>query len=189
MKNRLKAKRWICLAMVLVLMGLVGCSSAPPAKEEIKPSQQNIEATKSYLAYTDATYGFTMKYPSNWEKREKESGTVVGFISPDVENLNVVVEDLSKNPVKLDEYVKAALPQIQKEIPEFKQLENTRISMGSMPAQKLVYTGSAEGLTLKFMQVITIVNKKAYVFTYTGLAEEFDKHLASAQNMIDSFTI
>lgn len=188
MTKGLAAKKWICSLMIIFILGVVGCSSTP-VKEEIKPSQQNVEATKDYLTHTDATYGFSIKYPSNWEKQNANGDIQVGFISPDIENLSVIVEDLSKNPVKLDEYIKAALPQVQKEIAGFTQVENTRVTMGSMPAQKLVYTGKVSGMDLKFMQMITVVNKKAYVFTYTGTPDEFNKHLATAQNMIGSFTI
>lgn len=177
----------VLLAVVLLMANLFGCSSAP-VKDEIKPSQQNIEATKDYQAYENAQYAFKMKYPKDWQKKE-ESGIVVGFMSPGVSNLNIVTEDVSKNNAKLDEFVKASLPQIEKAIPSFKLVESTPIKMGNVAAQKIVYTGSFDGIDLKFMQVLTVVNKRAFVFTYTSTPGDFATDQVKAQNMIDSFTI
>ncbi|HWP97384.1 MAG TPA: PsbP-related protein [Syntrophomonadaceae bacterium] len=187
--SRIPALRiWALLAMFIMVLYLAGCSSNPPAKEEIKPSTQNIEATKDYQTYTDATNAFTMKYPADW-KQEKQDGTLVAFSSPDMENVNVVSEDLSQHSISLADYVKASLSQIEKGVKNYKLISSTTTTMGSIAAQKIVYTGNMENMDLQFMQVMTIVNKKAYVFTYTSLPANYDKHSGTVQTMIDSFSI
>lgn len=205
--KKLVAKRWIFLVMVvLVTVGLVGCSSSTPptptttsttsptstpapsapVKEEIKPSQQNIEATKDYLSFSDEKNGFSIKYPSNWKKDTESKDAAVTFITGEAEALNVIVAD--SGGFKLNDIITVAVPELEKSISNFKMIENTTVTMGSMPAQKLVYSGSMSGVNLKFMQYITVVNKKQYVITYSA-ADGFDKNLSTVQNVIGSLSI
>lgn len=196
----------IFLAILMLLANVMACSSStptneskpaattstpPPApvKDEIKPTQANIDATKDWQAYENATHNLKMKYPKDWTKKE-ESGVIVGFMSGGTANVNLVFEDLSKSPsMKVDEYVKLSLPSIEKEFKDFKLIDNTPITMGNVKAQKLVYTANMEGMNLKFMQVLTIINQKAYVLTYTGLADEYEKNLKTANDIFGSLTI
>lgn len=201
----------IFLAILMLLANIMACSSstptneskpvatsgttstpAPPAapvKDEIKPTQANIDATKDWLTYENAAHNLKIKYPKDWTKKE-ESGIIVGFSSTGTANANLVSEDLSKNPsVNLDEYLKLSLTHIEKEFKDFKLIENTPVIMGNVKAQKIVYTAGVEGVNLKFMQVLTVINQKAYVLTYTALANDYDKNLETANNIFGSLSM
>lgn len=197
----------IFLAIIMLLANVVACSSStptneskpastssttpPPApvKDEIKPTQANIDATKDWQTYENATHKLSIKYPKDWTKKE-ESNIIVGFMSTGTANVNLVTEDMSKNPtMKVDEYLKLSLPNIEKEFKEFKLLENTPLTLGNVKAQKIIYTANVEGMNLKFMQVLTIINQKAYVLTYTALADEYDKNLETANKIFGSLTM
>lgn len=196
----------ISLVILMLLANVMACSSSTPTneskpadttsapaptpvKDEIKPTQANIDATKDWQSYENSTYNLKMKYPKDWTKQE-ESGVIVGFMSGSTANVNLVTEDLSQHPsIKIDEYVKLSIPQIEKEIQNFKLIENTPLTMGNVKAQKIVYTANVEGMDLKFMQVLTIINQKAFVLTYTALTSEYDKNLGTAQNIFGSLTM
>ncbi|MEQ8175075.1 MAG: DcrB-related protein [Syntrophomonadaceae bacterium] len=198
----------IFLAILMLLANVMACSSSTPtneskpaatsdsksasttpAKDEIKPVQANIDATKDWQSYDNATYNLKMKYPKDWTKKE-ESGIIVGFMSGSTANVNLVSEDLSKSPsMKVDEYLKLSLPNIEKEFQNFKLLETTPVTLGNVKGQKIVYTASMEGMNLKFMQVLTIINQKAFVLTYTALADDYDKNLETANNIFGSLSI
>ncbi len=199
-------KAIIFVAILMLLANLMACSSGtptneskpvatsttpPPApvKDEIKPTQANIDATQDWQTYENAAHNLKIKYPKNWAKQEK-SGIIVGFTSTGTANVNLVSEDLAKNPnIKLDEYLKLSLANIEKEFPDFKLIENTPMTMGNVKAQKIVYTASMEGINLKFMQVLAIINQKAYVLTYTALTDEYGKELETANNIFGSLSI
>ena len=64
-------------------------------------------------------YGISIKYQRDWVKQEGVMGTVVAFLSPkegtsDIfqENLNIMVQDLSKSPMTLSEYTVECTPMI-----------------------------------------------------------------------------
>lgn len=198
----------IFLAILMLLANVMACSSGTPtneskpaatstpasqtpAKDEIKPTQANIDATKDWQTYENATHKLTVKYPKDWTKKE-DSNVIIGFMSGGTANVNLVSEDLAKagSPnLKVDEYLKLSLPNIEKEFKDFKLLENTPLTMGNVKAQKIVYTANMEGMNLKFMQVLTVINQKAYVLTYTALADEYDKNLETANKIFGSLAI
>ena len=70
------------------------------------------------LTYTNSEKRYTIKYPSEWSKSEQNG--YVAFLSPadsasDTfrENVNVMVQDMSANPMTLDQYTALTKGQIE----------------------------------------------------------------------------
>lgn len=136
-----------------------------------------------------------MKYPAGWTRWD-HPGLVAAFLSArenagDVfqENVNLIVQDLSAQPMTLADYTLLATNQVAKLILESKMLESADFTWNGLPAHFLVYEGRQAQLKLKFYQAYTIKDNKAYLMTYTAEPESYDKFLNDAKLIIDSVKI
>ena len=155
--------------------------------------------SKSYRfsQYKDPSRGFSLVYPADWTLEENKNGAAVIFYSPvenalDLfkENVNIVVQDISRNPLNLDKYTEIAIHQLQV---VFKQnieiLESSPAYIGDLPAYKLVYIGKGKDFDMKFTHVWTIKGDYAYQFTYTANVNSYDKFSLKVDRMLSSFHI
>jgi len=78
-----------------------------------------LKSENKFLKYKDPYGQFTIKYPAEWEAMQDYGGAAVVFASPqenaldaDRENVNIVIQDLSANPMTLDQYTELAIKQI-----------------------------------------------------------------------------
>lgn len=156
--------------------------------------QQQSE-TSDYLIYYNSEYGIKIKYPPNWTKMEQVFGAIVVFMSPKEnafdnfqENLNIVAESLS-TPITLEEYTDVAISQLKQIITDINIVETESTTLAGNPAHKIVYTGRQGQYILKWMQIWTIKNNKAYVITYTAEENTYSNFLGIVQEMINSFEI
>lgn len=123
-------------------------------------------------------------------------GTAAIFLSPhesasDVfrENLNVLVQDISAQPMTLSEYTDMSVDQISQFITDLDILESGETTLAGNPAHKAVYTGKQGVYDFKWMQVWFIKDNKAYVITYTSEIDTYADYLETVQEMIRSFEI
>ena len=66
-------------------------------------------------------------------------------------------------------------------------LSEESTTLSGLKAEKLTYSGSQGGFKLKWMQVYTIKNNRAYILTYTAQEASFNKYKEYAQKMFDTF--
>jgi len=123
-------------------------------------------------------------------------GAVVVFFAPtegpsDIfqDNVNIIVQDLSAQPMTLDEYTELSLGQIEQFITDPSILDSSAVTLADIPGHRVVYTGKQGQYDLKWMQVWTVQNNKAYVISYTAETSKYSTFLETVQEMIDSFEI
>lgn len=152
--------------------------------------------TDKVSVYENKTYNFKLEYPEGWMVKEEFMGSVACFISmsePASEsrpNFNVVVGDLSDYPNRtLEKYGELSLMQLGRIITDFKLVRNERCSLSSNPAIMYIFDGKQGVYNLRWMQVYTLYNNKAYVITFTQGNTQFDKYEEIAKKIINSFTI
>jgi hypothetical protein len=69
-------------------------------------------------------------------------------------------------------------------------LESSPSSLSGLPAHQVIYTSNLQNLSLKKMQIFTIVNgNTAYVVSYGSEKSQFDKYFPAIMKMIDSVRI
>jgi len=139
--------------------------------------------------YKSPYFNFTVEYPADWETRELSG--IVGFISPQEnvnddfsENVNIVVEGLSQNPMTLEQYMDASLVNAEKMIPNFKLLNKGNATIDNNDARYIVYTGEGK---FKIKAYTLIMNYKAYTLTYIAKESDFDTYLSKAEAIMKSF--
>jgi len=136
-------------------------------------------------------FKYTIKYPADYQL--KPLGRVMVFVSPDVdkkngfaENVNVAVEPLSAPVMKLDDFFTGAKKNLTLGGSGVKILEEKKDKLSGAEAYKIIYTSKQKKTNFKLLQVITIHKDKAFVVTYTALAEQFDRGLSQANSIIKS---
>lgn len=140
--------------------------------------------------YNNPNLGFSLEYPSDWEKEESLSLTSpqggMGNRAPEV--ISVVTEVLPSSNFSLDSYTDAAMSQVES-FENFQLLNSSSTTIGGFPAHMIVYTFTDEQTPLQNLQAWTVKDGMAYVITYGGVPEEFDSSLSALQSVMDSFSL
>jgi hypothetical protein len=140
--------------------------------------------------YNNPNLGFSLEYPSDWQKEESLSFTSprggTGDRAPEV--INVITEVLPSSDFSLDSYTAAAMGQVES-FENFQLLNSSSTTLGELPAHMIVYTFTDEQTPLQNLQAWTVKDGMAYVITYGGVPEEFNSSLPALQRVLDSFNL
>ena len=142
--------------------------------------------------YSNEAEKIKFQYPSNWAIKENQMGSLVAFVSPResesdsfMENVNLLLENTPPD-TSLEKYNSYGLEMLKKVVTDFNIIESNDTTLGGLPASNMIYTGRMGEFNLKYFQVWTLKDGKAYVCTYTADQKSFDKYLPVAKNVIDS---
>jgi serine/threonine-protein kinase len=204
---------WSVLAVAIILLS--GCLT-PSAQKNLSEGLFNSTSASSqykqiviavsttipssgasgYITYENPTYNIKMQYPSYLTKQEESSGDVVFFLSPQntttdafPANLNILVQNISSQPMSLDEFTNQSIIQIGEMVPDYAISDSRKATLAKEDAYLLSYTGTQGLLKLKWMSVYTIKNDTLYLITYTAGADKFLNYLPTVNKMLDSFEI
>lgn len=149
------------------------------------------------VAYTDPGGFFKIGYPQKWTLVEGKDGANVIFLSPKEsavdhfqENVNIVIQDISRNPLDLAKYSEVAISQIRAVFKDAVTIvESTPTIVSTRPGYKLVYTGKGEVDEIKIMHIWVIKGNFAYQLTYSAVTTSFDRFLPKVEQMARSFKV
>ena len=160
------------------------------------PSMQPASSSPGYITYANPNYGIKMTYPSDLKKQEEITGETIFFLSARDStteaypaNLDIMVLDLSSQPLTLDEFTNQSLEQISGMVPDYRLTDSRKAALSKEDAYLIAYTGTQGLLKLKWMSVYTIKNDTLYLLTYTAGADRFQTYLPAVSRMLDSFEI
>lgn len=152
---------------------------------------------EKWIEYSEGNY--EISYPESWAKQQKATATF--FLSPKEnekdlfqENINVIVQDLSSQPMTLEEYTNLTKNQIKQALGS-SAIESVKdINFSGQQAKEIVYTMpknpmQGRNLNLKLRQVWFIKSNNAYLLTYTAQNSEYDNYLETAKGIFDSFKL
>lgn len=152
--------------------------------------------SSKFTTFNEDNYHISIKYPHSWSVIEGYEGTVVAFVSPkedslDVfqESLNIAVKDLSQAPMSLAQYTQLAIKQTEVVFQDnITTVESKSISFAGFPAYVYaVKATSPQGATLKFVWFIK--DNQAYTITCALQSFRAEKYAAIFDEMIRSFSI
>ena len=145
-----------------------------------------------FQSYENRQAGLRLGYPAGWIKSESTPGVLVAFGAPKekanlklVENVTVVVQDLTPDVATLEKYT-AMYDAQRKKDPSVVLVESKKTVLGGLPAQRIVCTAKQGGMDVKFMQVWTVRGKKAYLCTYGAAKENYATFLKEAEGILRS---
>lgn len=151
------------------------------------------------LTYQNSTFGIKIQYPSSWDKQEngtkQDTETDIVTFYPPASNsnasLDLSMDDISdEKGISVAQYANDGLGDLKHSLQNFKSIGlTTNNILAGLPAYKSLYTYVDGKTTFKDMEIGAIRGDKAYILTYEGGADEFDKYLSTVQQMINSFQI
>jgi len=152
------------------------------------------EKMKKYVA-TD----YEMFYPETWVKQVKQN--MVLFLSPKEnkndffqENINVMIQDLSSQPMTLEDYTKLTNEQVKQAFGSSAIVSIKDLNFADQQAKEMIYNMPKDPMqgrnfNLKLRQIWFIKDDKAYLLTYTAEHDEYENYLGVAKQTIDSFKL
>ncbi|MDI9424173.1 MAG: hypothetical protein QM472_04980 [Spirochaetota bacterium] len=134
--------------------------------------------------FRDRSKGFSIVFPDDWEIRTKGllGATVVQALSPLEEkgdpfreNINVSVEDLSKD-VGLSYYREITFENMARALDEFRELERNDFKLDGRKAVMTVFSHRAGALRLKVMLCLVVERHRGYVLVGTATEKSFPEY-------------
>ena len=197
-------------AILLCFIAFSGCTqSLTPSPAPVSTTQAPVVTTRApappvtttravsttpaaFLSYENAQYRFRMIYPSGWNVQENTGGSAVTFQSPSegrddlyLENMKVVVEDLSSNPMSLEQYKDAQLAKKQS-LASFNKVMDGPYKINGFNGWKLAYTGNT-GMLMEWVEICTIKGTTAYDLVFSAQESRYANYVVAMDNMIKSF--
>ncbi|MGE5415247.1 MAG: DcrB-related protein [Acidobacteriota bacterium] len=180
-------------------------------KKAIAEQKKAVEAQKKYeadvkkskdvpdfLPYYDKVHKVEVERNTSWYTTGQVYGIV--FTSntyPDrqkdvfLENINLMVIDQTKRPMTLDQYTRETEKTEQSKLQKYKLLQSAPCTFAGQPGHQQVISASSgsKKLDLKLLQVWTIKDNKAYVFTYSAEPKMYEKNMPTVERIIKSVRI
>lgn len=157
------------------------------------------QRTGNFKTYVNKAAGIKIKYPATWDVKEGLPGSVVAFVAPkenalDVfqENAVVVVQNMPTTPMTLENYTKVAMLQMEGVFgKEIRVLESRATMFAGQPAHRFVYqtTDPANPVPFRALHIWCVKGPMAYQFNFGGAISNFDNYRSTMNRMIRSFTI
>jgi hypothetical protein len=147
-----------------------------------------------FLPYANSRFGFNMSYPATWTKQENTGTSVVSFTSPSegrddlyLENMKVMVEDLSAAPMSLEQYKNAQLAKKQP-LSGFNKIMDGPFKIGRFNGWKIAYTADT-GMLMEWVEIYTIKGTTAYDLTFSAQESHYSNYVVAMDTMINSFQL
>eukprot|EP01113_Clastostelium_recurvatum_P021266 TRINITY_DN2517_c0_g1_i1.p1 TRINITY_DN2517_c0_g1~~TRINITY_DN2517_c0_g1_i1.p1 ORF type:complete len:499 (-),score=143.52 TRINITY_DN2517_c0_g1_i1:640-2070(-) len=143
--------------------------------------------------YSNDTFGVRIGYPQGWLLQENIGGAVVAF-SPAPEDtqaptLNVVVQDLSSNPMSLDDFTSVSLYQMEQMLQEVADVDVSATVLAGNPGKRVQYSTRMQSFYLKFFQTYTLKDDIAYIITFSAPPAIHDALKGVIEQCIEKFEI
>ena len=147
--------------------------------------------------YKNVKGGFSIKYPATWSVEENKNGAAVIFYSPKsdeldvmLENVNIVIQDMSAHPRSLTDYSKVAIKQMKGVFTKnMVILESGPSIFARTVGYKLDFLGKTRDSQMHYVSVWVIDGQTVYQATYTSLESDYETYWPKVKRMFGSFRI
>jgi hypothetical protein len=181
--------------LVGILIASFPVSKAPavelPPQSELKA--QSEKALAKLTVYKNSEYGFSIKYPENWEKAEGQPPLICRFLTDNgLVSYRVSAEKLSA-PTTVEEYANFISQELDKQYPPkdsaLARVEESASKIGKYDAHKSIYILKLDdkGTSAKMLQYLVVANQVAYAFNYTAIEGAYDSFLPLITEVLNSF--
>ena len=155
--------------------------------------------------YENPGFGLSIVYPSSWAgiqlRADPFSQTDTSIVAifeaprenvsdPYRENLILGVQGPLGDTISLDKYTQNSLNAFRSMSDRISILESSPSTLSGLPSHEITYTSGLQNLTLKKMQIFTIINNNtAYVITFGAEESQFNKYMPVIMKMVNSLRI
>ncbi len=192
-----KPNNMIILITSLIITALVlsSCTEQGNTINIYGKRGQALENT-DYTTIEASALNLKIDYPISWEKKEDIMGIALIFLSPlegttDTfqENINLIIQDISNQPITLDEYVETNLADMDQFLENITISKSERVTINGLEGHELIYSGHQGEEVMKWRQLVIINNDKAYLLTYTAKQDTYDLYQEEVNAVINSFEV
>lgn len=131
--------------------------------------------------FVNPTGDYSVEFPSNWEIIKGQMGVdvvaVVPFLAPgDLfhENVNIISAEF-EIPISLEEFYSYNINSLTDLMVDFDLEENKDVKLDGVNAKKIVFTHRLGVVNVKVVQYLILVNKRAYLMSFTSDTLEYPK--------------
>lgn len=192
----MKRKAALILAALMTALTAVSCTSSES------------EAPLGYTEISGDAVDYDLYVPEEWQPDISTGITAAYYSSQDPSNISVTAFELDGSVTSIEDYWNSYLPSLKATFPDLKfensageassqDGDNTEkeiavsepetLTIDGVPALAYNYTGSMNGITYKFYQVITFRNARVYIFTYTAELDNYDAHIEDVVGILGNF--
>ena len=170
------------LTLTIITCFLAACSNNDSKQQDYSEWQD----------YTDAKEGYSLKYPKDWKTDSREN--IVIFTSPKPEgdsfqeNINIMVQDLSQQPMDLAAYTELSKGQIKDLLETEIQEESTGVIDGNKSVS-VKYEMEYGTIKLGLKQYWFVKDNKAFLITYTATSATFPEYVDVVHGMVEHFKL
>jgi hypothetical protein len=161
-----------------------------PAPADLK--EQSDKALANLTIYKSPQFGFSIKYPQNWEKSEGQPPLICRFRTDNgLVSYRVSAEKLPA-PMTVEEYAKVVSQELEKQYPPkdspLTRVEESLTKIGTIDAHKSTYILKldASGTSAKMLQYLIVANQSAYAFNYTAIENAYDAFMPLITEVVSS---
>ena len=164
-------------------------------------SSKSIQDQTQFLTYESKDFGFSIRYPSDWEKEEEiaSSSSNVKIVASFIKNngsqiyteadLYIRTEDFLGKNITLEEFA-----ELQKaytsSLLAVSSFNESKTIIGNKPAWQLEYDFKRFGGTTRYGINSLIINDDiGYSIVFTTDKDKYDRYFPIAQEMINSFQV
>lgn len=194
---RLNKKVTISAVLIAAILSITALAT-PQIIKLFNASKPSLSVNPEYSTYENPRYSIQIQYPVSWKVQpigDTFTGDVVKFWLPPTDStkksiaeVNINVENV-KDPISLEGYTNISVNEITQFFTDARILDSHATKLSEFPAHQVIYSGKEEGYNVKRMAIWTLINNKAYIITYKAEESQYDKHLQTAQKMIESLRI
>lgn len=166
--------------IMLCVSALVSCTSVGAAPTP----------TAGPPRFTDPSGRFSFHLPPEWQSRSGGApGTIAAWQSQNPPGNFEVAAGAVSAGTTLDAYVTQVIPGIKVYFPDatVDASKARSLTLGGLPARRLDYTGTAQGIRLQVAQVLALQNNVAYTLTIVTSPATFAPFMERAHIALDSF--
>jgi hypothetical protein len=193
----------IAIALVTLLTASTGCikivlpdETAGPPNQTSQPSGASPDQTthpSGFLTHTDATNGFSISYPQNWQQMPPEAmaqDAVLGLGLPGATRAVFYVFKSQPTPGGTIQTAYAEMKQVNEAEPGYQFISKDDIIVSGIPAFKYVFQANPGGIPATLVYVYLLQGGVEWFIQLScAPAESYTQFQPTFDTIIDSFQI
>ncbi len=170
-------KKIIALFLIFVVCLLTASCSA-----------KNVDVPDGMQLASGSDVSYNLFVPGGWIIAEGNGINGAYYSSSDRSNITVSSFYPEAGMESIADYWNACKESYGETYKNFSSVEEeTQLILGEKASLKYVFTADIDGVSYKFMQVITVHDNMFLTLVYTAEAEKYDSHLADVEKVISEF--
>ena len=161
----------------------------PYVAENKKEFSDKVEAPEGMKLVSTDERAYRLFVPDNWTVNNRTEASAAYFSDEDKSNVSLQMYMTNEDSQTVQEYFEVCEESYKNLFASYSLYLTEDIKMDGIDAKKYVMTVTSGGVEYRMLQAIVKKGAVFYCFTYTATLDNYEKHLADVQKMIENFDI